>query len=149
MQFQVPQFTDVEDRIVGGLTFKQFGIVFVAAVLVFAVYTVTKSIPATIVAGIFLGFPAAVLTFARLNGRPIYSSFGNAVTFLFGQKIYFFQKQSHGLPADNQSITITEVAPAMDVRQKAVKVKQISYLLHQQREQESTLIQRLNDDQLK
>lgn len=149
MQFPVPQFTDVEDRIVGGLTFKQFGIVFIAGVLIFAVYTVTKSIPATIVAGLFLGFPAAILTFAKLNGRPIYSSFGNAVTFLFGQKIYFFEKQSHRLPEENQPVVITEVEPVMDVKQKAVKVKQLSYLLHQQREQESTLIQRLSEDQAK
>ena len=35
MQFPVPQFTDVEDRIIGPLTIKQFGIVFGAGVVIF------------------------------------------------------------------------------------------------------------------
>ena len=51
MQFPVPQFTDVEDRIIGALSFKQFGIVFVAALIIFAVYTISKSIFATVATG--------------------------------------------------------------------------------------------------
>jgi hypothetical protein len=35
MQYPVPQFTDVEDRIIGPLTLKQFGIIFGAGVVIF------------------------------------------------------------------------------------------------------------------
>src|SRR3954471_1656191 len=98
MQFPVPQFTDIEDRIIAGLSFKQFGIVFVAAVLTFAVYSISKNLFITIATGIILGLPALALTFGRLNGRPLYASAGNFVRFLFGPKKFIFHKQATAEP---------------------------------------------------
>lgn len=144
MEFQVPQFTDVEDKIVGGLTFRQFGIVFVAGVLIFAVYTVSKNIVATIIAGVILGFPAVVLSFGKLNGMPIYKSLGNLFSFLSGNNSYIFQKQA-AQQSENQNVTISEVAPKSDPKENAVKIQQLSYLLHQKGEQESLLIGRLQE----
>lgn len=146
MQFPVPQFTDVEDKIVGGLTFKQFGVVFVAAVLIFAVYTVSKNIVSTIVAGVVLGLPAVILAFGKLNGRPIYNSFGNAMTFITGHNAYFFQKEAHHLAGDNQVVQISEAPAVITTEQTTLKIQQLNYLLHQQREQESGLIKRLNEE---
>lgn len=145
MQFAVPQFTEVEDKIIGGLTFKQFGIVFAAGVLIFAVYSVTKSIPATIVAFVFLGFPAAVLAFGKLNGRPIYQGMGNLVNLVSGNNIYFFHKQAYRMKDEGLNIQIEQVAPADNPQERAVKIQQLSYLLQEQREQENLLIDRLKE----
>lgn len=145
MQFPVPQFTDVEDRIIAGLSFKQFGIVFAAGVLTFFVYSISKNLFATIAAGIFLGLPALALTFGKLNGRPLYASAGNFVRFLFGAKKFVFQKQ-----AQEERVMPTAVvheAPApKDPKTTAVKIKELNYLLQQQASEENVLLDRIKEN---
>ncbi len=146
MQFPVPQFTDVEDRIIGALTFKQFGIVFVAAIFTFAVYTITKSVPPTIMVGIFTGLPALALTFGRLNGRPLYSSAGNFIRFLFGAKIYVFHKQAQTIADAKIPVTVTEQKAPKDNKATAVKIKELNYILQQQASEENTLLARIKEN---
>ena len=148
MQFPVPQFTDVEDRIIGALSFKQFGIVFVAALITFAVYTISKSIFATVATGIFLGIPALALTFGKLNGRPLYSSAGNFIRFLFGAKIYVFHKQAQTVSEQKIPVTVTEQKAPKDRKATAVKIKELNYILQQQASEESTLLARINENKL-
>jgi hypothetical protein len=145
MQFPVPQFTDIEDRIIGGLSFKQFGIVFAAAVITFAAYTLTKSVAVTIGVGIITGLPALALTFGRLNGRPLYSSAGSFIRFLFGAKLYVFHKQAQSVTEDQTPVKVVET-PVKDVRATAVKIKELNYLLQQQASQESILLERIKDN---
>ncbi len=146
MQFPVPQFTDVEDRIIGGLSFKQFGIIFLAAVVTFAVYTVSKSVPATIIAGIILGLPAIALAFGKLNGRPLYLSAGNFVRFLFGAKMYVFQKQAQTVADNKIPVKVVEQTAPKDKKATAVKIKELNYLLQQQASEEVVLLQRIKDN---
>lgn len=146
MQFPVPQFTDVEDKIIGGLSFKQFGIVFLAAVITFAVYTVSKSVPATIIAGILLGLPAIALAFGKLNGRPLYMSAGNFVRFLFGSKIYVFRKQAQTVADEKIPVKVVEQVAPKDKKATAVKIKELNYLLQQQSSEEVNLLQRIKDN---
>ena len=147
MQFPVPQFTDVEDRIIGGLTFKQFGIVFAAAVITFAIYSISKNVPATIVTGIITGFPALALTFGKLNGRPLYASAGNFVKFLFGAKLYTFHKQGQTVSAQQKTeVKIEEQVAPKDPKATAVKIKELNYLLQQQASEELVLLQRIKEN---
>lgn len=150
MQFPVPQFTDVEDRIIGGLSFKQFGIVLVAAIITFVAYTVSKSVPITIGIGILTGFPALALTFGRLNGRPLYSSAGNFVRFLFGAKIYVFHKQGQTISeTDKTQVLVEEQVAPKDNKATAIKIKELNYLLQQQASEEATLLQRIQENKAK
>ena len=147
MQFPVPQFTDVEDRIIGGLTFKQFGIVFVAAIITFAIYSISKSIPLTIGVGILTGFPAIALSFGRLNGRPLYSSAGNFIKFLFGPKIYVFHKQGQTISSEQRTkLKVEEQVAPKDPKATAVKIKELNYLLQQQASEELVLLQRIKEN---
>lgn len=146
MQFPVPQFTDVEDRIIGGLSFKQFGIVFLAAIITFAVYSISKNVPVTILVGILTGLPALALTFGKLNGRPLYSSAGNFVRFLFGAKLYVFHKQAQTAEEAKAPVIINETVAPKDPKTTAVKIKQLNYILQQQASQEATLLQRIKEN---
>lgn len=96
MQFPVPQFTDVEDRIIGPLTIKQFGIVFAAGAIIFLGYSATKSVLVLIFLGILFGVPAIGLAFARINGRPLYNTIGFFFKFLSSEKILIFHKEASG-----------------------------------------------------
>ncbi|HEX3099598.1 MAG TPA: PrgI family protein [Patescibacteria group bacterium] len=148
MQFPVPQFTDVEDRIIGSLTFKQFGIVFFAALATFAIYTISKNVFATVVAGLLLGVPSLALSFGKLNGRPLYSSAGNFVRFLFGAKLYLFHKQAQTVSEQKIPVTVKEEKAPKDRQATAVKIKELNYILQQQASEENTLLQRIQENKL-
>jgi len=89
MQFQVPQFIEVEDKIFGPLTFKQF--VYVAGGAgacyifwrLFPVYIAAPFI--IVVAGL-----AAALAFFQFNGRPFILGLENAFFFLIKSKLYLW-----------------------------------------------------------
>ena len=145
MQFSVPQFTDVEDRIVAGLSIKQFGIVFGAGVIIFAFFSLTKSVVVTIVLGILVGIPALIVAFAKINGRPIYSAIGNFIRYFTGGKIYVFHKQAQGLPDnDKQKVAIKQqpLAP-VDAQTAVLRIKKLNYLLQQQAGEEQALLDRI------
>ncbi len=148
MQFPVPQFTDVEDRIIGGLSFKQFGIVFAAAVFTFVMYIISnKNIPVAIVTGIVTGVPALALTFGKLNGRPLYASAGNFVKYLFGAKIYVFHKQGQTISETDKTAVIVEQQPEpKDPKATTIKIKELNYLLQQQASEENMLLQRIREN---
>ncbi len=146
MQFPVPQFTDVEDKIVAGLTFKQFAIVFGAGVFTFVIYTISKNLTATIVVGILTGIPALALVFGKLNGRPLYSSAGNFVQFLFGPKVYVYHKEGNERPEQPMVIAADAPLAMKDPLETAVKIKELNYLLQQQKSQESDLIDRIKSN---
>ncbi len=140
MQFPVPQFTDVEDKIIAGLTFKQFAIVFGAAVFTFVIYTISKNLPITIGVAILTGVPALALVFGKLNGRPLYASAGNFIQYLFGAKVYVYHKEGRDFSDEQiQLPTPTEVAPK-DLKETAIKIKELNYLLQQQKSEEGRLV---------
>ncbi|HAG27721.1 TPA: hypothetical protein DCG61_02990 [Patescibacteria group bacterium] len=140
MQFPVPQFTDVEDKIIAGLTFKQFAIVFGAAVFTFIIYTISKNLPITIGVAVFTGIPALALVFGKLNGRPLYSSAGNFVQYLFGPKVYIYHKEGKDFGSEYTPIIVEEKVAPKDLKQTAVKIKELNYVLQQQQSEQSKLI---------
>ncbi|MBP9757972.1 MAG: PrgI family protein, partial [Candidatus Pacebacteria bacterium] len=69
MQFQVPQFIEVEDKIFGPFTFKQF--VYIAGGLGLA-YLLWRLLPTFVAAPLVIGVMgfAVALAFMQYNGRP-------------------------------------------------------------------------------
>jgi len=133
MQFPVPQFTDVEDKIIGPLTVKQFGIVFAAGVIIFLGYSATKSLLVLVFLLVLLGIPALGVAFAKVNGRPIYNSLGHFLKFLSSPKVLIFHKEAHGLRSASQlkdaqisESPVEAVVPAEDTQ---AHLKQVQTLL--------------------
>lgn len=145
MQYAVPQFTDVEDKLVAGLGFKQFGILFAVGVLVFLTWNLSKSILLVITVAIFLGLPALAIVFIRINGRPLYNSLFAFAGSTFQPKHFVFHKQGQTASENKQESTITEVAPVAPVGSALVRIKQLNYLLQQQASEEQLLIQHIAD----
>ncbi len=89
MQFQVPQFIEVEDKIFGPLTFKQF--IYVGGGLG-ASYILWRVLPIylagpliAVVAGL-----AASLAFFQLNGRPFILGLENGFFFFMRSRLYLW-----------------------------------------------------------
>lgn len=92
MQFQVPQFIDVEDKIFGPLTFKQF--VYVLGGLGSA-YLAFRSLPLYLalplmLAGVGLGVS---LAFFQYNGRPFILALEHGFFYLIHPKLYLWNNE--------------------------------------------------------
>ncbi len=145
MQYNVPQFTDVEDKLVAGLGFKQFGILFGVGVLMFLTWNITKSVALLIIVGVFLGLPALAIVFIKVNGRPLYNSLFALAGSAFEAKHFVFHKQGMTLAENKETAVIKEETPAQATGTAMVRIKQLNYLLQQQASEEQLLIQHIAD----
>ena len=95
MQFQVPQFIEVEDKIFGPLTFKQF--VYVAGGSG-ACYLFWKILPVLISAPLIVATIAlaAVLAFFQFNGRPFIAALEHGFYYLVRSKLYLWRNDESG-----------------------------------------------------
>jgi hypothetical protein len=89
MQFQVPQFIEVEDKIFGPLTFRQF--VFIAGGCGMG-YVLWRVLPIYLAAPLILGVGglAAALAFFKYNGRPFILALENGFYYLVHSKLYLW-----------------------------------------------------------
>lgn len=92
MQFQVPQFIETEDRIVGPLTIKQFAYLAIAGVIIFMLFFILVTWLWIIISSI-IGLIAAVFAFIKINGRPFIKIFISASKFVWGSKMYLWQRE--------------------------------------------------------
>lgn len=92
MQFQVPQFIEVEDKIFGPLTFKQF--LFMGGGLS-AAYMFWHILPIYIAAPLILGSVglAAALAFMQYNGRPFIQAMESAFFYAVHSKLYLWNNE--------------------------------------------------------
>lgn len=75
-QFTVPQFIDVEDKIIGPVTTRQFIIMLVTALSIFIFYKILAFTPFIILAIILFGV-GVTMAFLRINGQPFHFFFLN------------------------------------------------------------------------
>ncbi|PIR82535.1 hypothetical protein COU20_01920 [Candidatus Kaiserbacteria bacterium CG10_big_fil_rev_8_21_14_0_10_59_10] len=92
MQFQVPQFIEVEDKIFGPLTFKQF--VYVAGGLG-AAYLSWRVLPIYIAAPVVLSLAGlgVALAFLNINGRPFIAALESGFYYVMRSKLYLWNNE--------------------------------------------------------
>ena len=92
MRFQIPQFIDVEDKIFGPLTFRQFIYLAGGAGLIFVLWRALPSLIAllfiTPVAGLSLA-----LAFYKINNRPFIDALEAGLKYIIGKRLYTWQKK--------------------------------------------------------
>lgn len=92
LQYQVPQFVDVEDRIIGPLTAKQF-LMFVMNALIVAALYVALPLFATIALAIPLTVFFGLLAFYKVNGRSFIWFLYAILHFLFTGKLFLWERR--------------------------------------------------------
>ncbi len=92
MQFRVPQFIDIEDKVIGPFTLKQFGYILGAGGLGFLLW---YFIPFKFLAFLLIlpvsGFFLA-LAFVKVNNRPLIETIESALRYYTGGKIYTWKQ---------------------------------------------------------
>ncbi len=89
MQFQVPQFIEVEDKIFGPLTFRQFVYMGGGLGSAYILWRLFPSFLAIPLALAVVGF-AAALAFFQLNGRPFIAGVESAFYYFMRGKLYLW-----------------------------------------------------------
>ena len=89
MQYQVPQFVEVEDRIIGPLTLKQFLYLAFAGALLF-VFWFLFNFYIWIILAIPIAALAAAFAFLKINDRPFVYFFLAFIKYFTKPKLYIF-----------------------------------------------------------
>jgi len=91
MQFQIPQFTEIEDKIIGPFTLKQFLYLAVGAFIVYILYRIFPFL-----VFLLLSLPVAAvcmaLAFVRVNQQPLINVIKNFFRFLKKPDFYIWKK---------------------------------------------------------
>jgi PrgI family protein len=101
MQFQVPQFIETEDKIVGPLSLRQFIYVGVGVGFAALLYFILQFWIWVILAFIFVG-AAVALAFVKVEGRPLVNVVVSAFNFYWHPQTYIWQPEHPALPKATQ-----------------------------------------------
>lgn len=103
MRFQVPQFIDVEDKIFGPLTFKQFVYLAGGGGLCAIFFTLLPTYIA-----IFLSIPVAAfalaLAFYKINSKPFVAVVEAFLAYSLGSKLYIWKKEDKTPVAGDRTV---------------------------------------------
>lgn len=92
MQFQIPQFIEVEDKIVGPLTLKQFLYLAGAGGISFILFFILQTW-LWILATMLLAAVAMPAAFIKYNGQPLPKIAWQALSFFWRPRLYIWQRE--------------------------------------------------------
>jgi len=103
MQFKVPQFLEIEDKIFGPFTFKEFVYLTGGGGLCFMLYKLlgiwVGGIPIIIIASLSLA-----LTFYKPNNKPFINMLESAILYSFQSKLYIWKKKDSKITQKKQRV---------------------------------------------
>lgn len=111
MQFQVPQFTEIEDKVIGPFTLKQFLYLLAGGVIIFIFYKIF-SLFITILLSLPVAAVVIALAFVKVNNRPFISMVKNFFGFLRKPDFYVWKKSIAKTQKEEESPLIIEKIPA-------------------------------------
>ena len=145
MQYAVPQFVDVEDKLIGPLTLKQFLLLLATAGVIMFFWSL---LGIGIVFFLF-AFPTAVLggaiAFAKFNGRQLFSYVGPFIAYITSPKSMVFKREEATITlvkkTDSKQDQENAKVEALQPEEAESRLKKLAYLLDQKTQEEEELIQ--------
>lgn len=109
MRFQVPQFIEVEDKIFGPLTIKQFIYLAGGAGISFVIYSIFPFPIAVLLIVPVVVFSVA-LAFYKINDRfPFIYIVESAFKYAFGSKLYIWKKEERKVtPKEKEAVEVAK-----------------------------------------
>ncbi len=137
MQFNIPQFIDVEDKVIGPLTVKQFLWLLTGSVAIFFIYMFTDLslfiILASPVALIFLA-----LAFYKINGRSFIVFVGAVLYHFIRPKFFLWQRQ-----VELKDIAIERTEDEKKIESMKEKERKEYQKMHRQKQISESNLERL------
>lgn len=112
MQYQVPQFIETEDKIVGPFSLRQFAYVGIAAAVSGICYLLLQTWLFFIVALVLIGGSLG-LSFVKINGRPLIKIIVSAFNFYWKPQLYVWKPDHPMIGQQRQpaSAVVRELPP--------------------------------------
>jgi hypothetical protein len=127
MRFQVPQFIEVEDKLFGPLTLKQFIYLAGGAGISVVIYlTIQPFFLAALCIAPVVGFSCA-LAFLKVNNRPFINVLESAVMFVINPKLYIWKQEQKTLSEAKRDAT--NATPSFSPMLSNSKLKDLNWNL--------------------
>jgi hypothetical protein len=110
MQYQVPQFIETEDKVVGPFSLRQFAYVGGAAVISGVFYFLLQTWLFLIVALILVGGSLAI-SFIKINGRPLIKIITSAINFYWKPQLYIWKPDHPVVQQHRAPMAVRELPP--------------------------------------
>lgn len=142
MQFAVPQFTDVEDKLIGSLTLKQFLTLLATGGVALFLWTLFGL---SIVFFLFTGpivLLGIIITFAKFNGRPSFAYVLPFFNFASSPKVMIYKREGApmSLSRKQSEEEKNRNKPLEKETASESRLKKLAYVLDQKTVEEEKLI---------
>jgi len=117
MNYQVPQYLDVEDKIIGPLTLKQFIYLLIGGGVIFLLHSFLK-FPIFIIIAIPIAFFTLLLAFYRVGNQKFTQFVVNLLGFISKPNIYTWKKLPPKKPTEE---TLPKIIKKMGVSKQPPK----------------------------
>lgn len=128
MDYQVPQFIEVEDKIFGPLTLKQFIYIAGGAGLCAIIILYVPLIFAIILCLPVAGF-AGALAFYKVNNKPFIEVLEAGFNYYVGRRLYLWRKEKEEVPAVETRVVADANAPAQKLGLSQKKLEELAWSL--------------------
>ena len=128
MRYQVPQFIEVEDKIIGPLTIKQFIYLVGGFGMAFIIYTYLPIYIAVIPMALVVALGLA-LAFYKINNKPFIDFLESAFLYYTKQNLYIWKKEEKKIEASSQGQVAGETRQVYVPRLSDSKLKELSWTL--------------------
>lgn len=129
VRYQVPQFIEVEDKIFGPLTARQFIYLAGGGGVALAAFTTLPFIVAALVSMPFVGL-AVGLAFYKVNGQPFIKILENAFSFIIGKKLYLWSSEHPQKRAQAPAAIQAPAEPAVVPKLSESKLRELTWSLN-------------------
>jgi hypothetical protein len=129
MQYQVPQFIEIEDKIFGPLTLKQFLYLAGGAGICLILFTLLPLFIAVILGIPVMAF-AAALAFYEVNGRPLIVAVEHAFGYVLGGKLYLWKQHQPQAPKEKEAPTASAQSQMPVPKLSESKLKDLAWSLN-------------------
>lgn len=129
MRFQVPQFIEVEDKIFGPLTLKQFIYMVGGGGLSFMIYVFLDSLILSFIPIAIIMSVSATLAFFKINNKPFVEVVEAAFHYYIGNKLYIWKKEEIQPKKQKESEDVSSFASIMVPKISDSKLKDLTWSL--------------------
>jgi hypothetical protein len=117
MEYQVPQFIEVEDKLIGPLTFKQFVYIAGGAGLCVVFFVYLPLLLSLLFSGLIAAL-AAALAFYKVNGKSFVEMLEAGFTYYTGAKFFLWQ---HKVPTAKEQTSAAAAAAAAEEAARPIR----------------------------
>jgi hypothetical protein len=140
MQFGVPQFTDVEDKLIGPLTLKQFLILLAAGGVCLMFYSIFNLSIIFFFLALPVGLLGIVLAFGKYNGRSMLDYFPVFLNYASRPQVRVFKREQFSVSVSFKTEKKEEVQKQTEA--PTSRLQKLAYLLDQKAAEEKQLMEK-------